>query len=231
MLLLKPGTYMNLSGDAVRAALAFYKLEPADVTVLHDELDLAAGKVRVKRGGGAAGHNGIRSIDAHIGPDFTRVRLGIGHPGDKRLVTGHVLGDFVKADAEWLDPLLAASPRARPASPRATPASSTTSPGAPPPPKPARPRDPASPAGPGRRAARGQPQPAAEAGGPVPVSVAAVRAAFGEQERICTAMGSPFTGRSAPSSPTGWPPAARSPIGCSAGQASLPTAATPCRCG
>ncbi|MFO1207953.1 MAG: aminoacyl-tRNA hydrolase [Amaricoccus sp.] len=106
VLLLKPGTYMNLSGDAVQAALAFYKLAPADVTVLHDELDLAAGKVRVKRGGGTAGHNGIRSIDAHIGPDFTRVRLGIGHPGDKRLVTNHVLGDFHKSDAEWLDPLL-----------------------------------------------------------------------------------------------------------------------------
>ncbi|MFO1142571.1 MAG: aminoacyl-tRNA hydrolase [Amaricoccus sp.] len=106
VLLLKPGTYMNLSGDAVQTALAFYKLAPADVTVLHDELDLAAGKVRVKRGGGTAGHNGIRSIDAHIGPDFTRVRLGIGHPGDKRLVTNHVLGDFHKSDAEWLDPLL-----------------------------------------------------------------------------------------------------------------------------
>lgn len=106
VLLLKPGTYMNLSGDAVQAALAFYKLAPADVTVLHDELDLAAGKVRVKRGGGTAGHNGIRSIDAHIGPDFTRVRLGIGHPGDKRMVTNHVLGDFHKSDAEWLDPLL-----------------------------------------------------------------------------------------------------------------------------
>jgi PTH1 family peptidyl-tRNA hydrolase len=106
VLLLKPGTFMNLSGDAVRAALAFYKLEPADVVVLHDELDLAAGRVRVKTGGGAAGHNGIRSIDAHIGPDFTRVRLGIGHPGDKRLVSGHVLGDFHKSDAEWLEPLL-----------------------------------------------------------------------------------------------------------------------------
>ncbi len=115
VLLLKPGTYMNLSGDAVQAALAFYKLEPGDVVVLHDELDLAAGKVRVRRGGGSAGHNGIRSIDAHIGPDFTRVRLGIGHPGDKRLVTGHVLGDFAKADAEWLDPLLAGAADGAPA--------------------------------------------------------------------------------------------------------------------
>ena len=106
VLLLKPGTYMNLSGDAVRAALQFYKLEPADLVVLHDELDLAPGRVRVKTGGGTAGHNGLRSIGAHIGPDFARVRIGIGHPGDKRLVTNHVLGDFAKADADWLDDLL-----------------------------------------------------------------------------------------------------------------------------
>jgi PTH1 family peptidyl-tRNA hydrolase len=106
VLLLKPGTYMNLSGDAVRAALQFYKLGPGDVVVFHDELDLAPGRVRVKTGGGTAGHNGIRSIGAHIGPDFTRVRLGIGHPGDKRLVTPHVLGDFARSDADWLDDLL-----------------------------------------------------------------------------------------------------------------------------
>jgi len=106
VLLLKPGTYMNLSGDAVRAALQFYKLEPDDVTVFHDELDLPSGRVRVKTGGGHAGHNGLRSIDAHIGPDFHRVRIGIGHPGDKRLVSPHVLGDFAKGDAEWLDDLL-----------------------------------------------------------------------------------------------------------------------------
>ena len=106
VMLLKPGTYMNLSGDAVRAALQFYKLDPGDAVVFHDELDLAPGRVRVKTGGGTAGHNGIRSIAAHIGPDFTRVRLGIGHPGDKRLVSNHVLGDFHKADAEWVDDLL-----------------------------------------------------------------------------------------------------------------------------
>ena len=106
VLLLKPGTYMNLSGDAVRAALQFYKLEPDDVTVFHDELDLPSGRVRVKTGGGHAGHNGLRSIDAHIGPAFHRVRIGIGHPGDKRLVSPHVLGDFAKGDAEWLDDLL-----------------------------------------------------------------------------------------------------------------------------
>jgi PTH1 family peptidyl-tRNA hydrolase len=106
VLLLKPGTYMNLSGDAVRAALQFYKLEPGDVTVFHDELDLAPGRVRVKTGGGTAGHNGLRSIDAHVGPAFRRVRIGIGHPGDKRLVTNHVLGDFHKSEADWLDDVL-----------------------------------------------------------------------------------------------------------------------------
>ena len=105
-LLLKPETYMNLSGDSVRAAMAFFKLSPDDLIVLHDELDLTPGKVRVKSGGGHAGHNGLRSIDAHVGPDFTRVRLGIGHPGDKRLVSNHVLGDFAKADEAWLEPLL-----------------------------------------------------------------------------------------------------------------------------
>lgn len=106
VLLLKPATWMNLSGDSVRAALRFYKLEPGDVTVFHDELDLAPGRVRVKSGGGHAGHNGLRSIDAHVGPAFTRVRIGIGHPGDKRLVSPYVLGDFARADADWLDDLL-----------------------------------------------------------------------------------------------------------------------------
>jgi PTH1 family peptidyl-tRNA hydrolase len=106
VLLLKPATYMNLSGDSVRAALQFYKLEPGDVIVLHDELDLAPGRVRVKTGGGTAGHNGLRSLGAHIGPEFVRVRIGIGHPGDKRLVSPYVLGDFAKADADWLDDLL-----------------------------------------------------------------------------------------------------------------------------
>lgn len=106
VLLLKPGTFMNLSGDSVAAALRFYKLEPGDVTVFHDELDLPPGKLKVKTGGGHAGHNGLRSIDAHIGPAFNRVRIGIGHPGDKRLVSPYVLGDFHKADADWLDDLL-----------------------------------------------------------------------------------------------------------------------------
>jgi len=106
VMLLKPGTYMNLSGDAVRAALGFFKLEPGDVTVFHDELDLAPGRVRVKTGGGTAGHNGLRSLGAHIGPEFQRVRIGIGHPGDKRLVSNHVLGDFHMSEADWVDDLL-----------------------------------------------------------------------------------------------------------------------------
>jgi PTH1 family peptidyl-tRNA hydrolase len=106
VLLIKPQTFMNLSGQAVGEAMRFYKLTPDDVIVLYDELDLAPGKVRVKTGGGHAGHNGIRSLHQHIGPDFTKVRLGIGHPGDKRLVTNHVLGDFAKADRDWLDDLL-----------------------------------------------------------------------------------------------------------------------------
>ncbi len=114
VLLLKPETFMNLSGDSVQAAMAFYKLAPSDVIVLHDEIDLAPGKVRVKTGGGHAGHNGLRSIAGHIGPDFGRVRIGVGHPGDKRVVANHVLGDFAKADADWLDPLLAAIAKAAP---------------------------------------------------------------------------------------------------------------------
>lgn len=107
VLALKPLTYMNASGESVQAAAAFYKLEPNDITAFHDELDLAPGKVRVKKGGGAAGHNGLRSMDRHLGlPDYWRVRLGIGHPGDKARVTGHVLGDFAKVDQDWLLDLL-----------------------------------------------------------------------------------------------------------------------------
>ncbi len=107
-LLIKPQTFMNLSGQAVGEALRFYKLGPDRLVVLYDDLDLTPGKVRVKVGGGTGGHNGIRSLDAHVGPDYKRVRIGIGHPGDKARVTGHVLGDFAKADAEWLETLLAA---------------------------------------------------------------------------------------------------------------------------
>jgi len=108
VLLLKPLTYMNESGRSVAEAARFLKIEPADIVVLHDELDLAPGKVRVKLGGGTAGHNGLRSIDACLGTkDFRRVRLGIGHPGSKERVHGHVLGDFAKAEEKgWLPPLL-----------------------------------------------------------------------------------------------------------------------------
>jgi PTH1 family peptidyl-tRNA hydrolase len=107
-LLLKPLGFMNLSGQAVGEAMRFHKLTPSDVIVIYDELDLAPGKMRVKTGGGAGGHNGVRSLDQHIGKDYRRVRIGIGHPGVKELVTNHVLGDFAKADREWLDPMLEA---------------------------------------------------------------------------------------------------------------------------
>lgn len=106
VLLLKPLTFMNDSGRSVQAAAAFYKIPPADILVFHDELDLPPGKVRVKLGGGHGGHNGLRSIDAHLGKEYRRVRLGIGHPGSKERVNPHVLGDFAKVDREWLEPLL-----------------------------------------------------------------------------------------------------------------------------
>ena len=106
IVVLKPHTFMNLSGQSVAAAARFLKLAVADIVVLHDELDLAPGRVKVKRGGGAGGHNGIKSIDAHLGPDYRRIRIGIGHPGDRDRVTGWVLHDFAKADQVWLDPLL-----------------------------------------------------------------------------------------------------------------------------
>lgn len=105
-LCMKPQTFMNESGRAVGEAMRFYKLQPSDVVVFHDELDLPEGKLRIKAGGGHAGHNGLRSISAHIGETYRRVRLGIEHPGHKHLVHNHVLGDFSKADIEWLGPLL-----------------------------------------------------------------------------------------------------------------------------
>ena len=104
--LLRPETFMNKSGDSVASAMRFYKLEPEDVIVLHDELDLAPGKVKYKFGGGHAGHNGLRSIHNHLGPEYGRVRLGIGHPGHKDAVAGYVLHDFAKADGDWLDDVL-----------------------------------------------------------------------------------------------------------------------------
>jgi peptidyl-tRNA hydrolase, PTH1 family len=108
VLLLKPGTYMNESGRSVGEAVRFYKLDLADVIVFHDELDLAPGKLRVKTGGGSAGHNGLKSLTAHLGNDYVRVRIGIGHPGSREMVTGYVLRDFAKADHAWLEPLLGA---------------------------------------------------------------------------------------------------------------------------
>jgi PTH1 family peptidyl-tRNA hydrolase len=104
--LLKPETYMNLSGQSVQAALAFWKLPLTDVTVFHDELDLAPGKLRLKQGGGHAGHNGLRSIHDHLGDAYARVRLGIGHPGHKDAVAAYVLHDFAKSDQDWLEDLL-----------------------------------------------------------------------------------------------------------------------------
>jgi len=108
-IILKPQTYMNLSGQSVKAAAKFFKIDPARIVVFHDELDLPPGKARAKQGGGNAGHNGLKSIDAHLGtPDYWRVRLGIGHPGDRDKVHSHVLKDFAKADRVWLEPLLKA---------------------------------------------------------------------------------------------------------------------------
>lgn len=106
VLLLKPDTFMNLSGQAVGEAMRFYKLNPSDITVFHDELDLAPGKLRVKTGGGHAGHNGLRSLHGHIGEAYKRVRMGIGHPGRKDLVSHYVLHDFGKADQDWLEAVL-----------------------------------------------------------------------------------------------------------------------------
>lgn len=105
--LLKPQTYMNESGRSVGPAAKFYKIPPERIVTFHDELDLAEAKIRVKTGGGNAGHNGLRSMDAHLGtPNYMRVRLGIGHPGDKDRVHGYVLGDFSKAEQEWVEPYL-----------------------------------------------------------------------------------------------------------------------------
>lgn len=105
--LLKPETYMNESGCSVGAACKFFKIAPEQVIVLHDELDLKPGQVKVRQGGGNAGHNGLKSIQAHLGtPDFIRVRIGIGHPGDKNKVSGYVLSDFAKADQDWIEKLL-----------------------------------------------------------------------------------------------------------------------------
>jgi PTH1 family peptidyl-tRNA hydrolase len=108
VLLLKPATYMNESGRSIGQAMRFYKLSPKDVVAIYDELDLPPGKLRMKAGGSTAGHKGLKSIEAHIGKDFRRMRIGIGHPGAKELVNGYVLHDFAQSDREWIGPLLAA---------------------------------------------------------------------------------------------------------------------------
>jgi PTH1 family peptidyl-tRNA hydrolase len=112
--LLKPATFMNESGRSAGEAMRFFKLSPADLVVIYDELDLPPGKVRMKTGGGAGGHKGIRSLIAHIDPDFRRLRLGIGHPGRKDLVNSYVLHDFAKSDRDWLDAVLAATAEGAP---------------------------------------------------------------------------------------------------------------------
>jgi PTH1 family peptidyl-tRNA hydrolase len=104
--LVKPQTYMNESGGSVSEAAGFYKLTPRQILVIHDEVDLPAGKIRMKAGGGSAGHNGLRSITGAIGDEYRRLRIGVGHPGGEKMVHSHVLRDFAKVDAEWLDPLL-----------------------------------------------------------------------------------------------------------------------------
>jgi peptidyl-tRNA hydrolase, PTH1 family len=114
VMLLKPETYMNLSGESVGAAARFYKIEPVEITVIHDDIDLIEGKLRVKRGGGDGGHNGLRSIDASIGPDYWRVRIGVGHPGMKSLVEAYVLQNFSAEDRLWLEPMIPALAEAVP---------------------------------------------------------------------------------------------------------------------
>lgn len=106
VLALMPETYMNESGRSVGAAARFYKVEPENIIVMHDELDIAFAKIKIKTGGGHGGHNGLRSIDAHIGKNYKRLRLGIGHPGDKAKVHNHVLGDFAKGETAELDKML-----------------------------------------------------------------------------------------------------------------------------
>ena len=114
VLLMKPQTYYNETGLAASKALSFYKLQAEDVTVFHDEIDLAPGRLRVKRGGGHSGNNGARSMIAHLGENFRRIRIGVGHPGDKNMVMPHVLSDFHKADLEWFNPMTDAICKALP---------------------------------------------------------------------------------------------------------------------
>lgn len=149
VLALKPMTFMNLSGQAVGEALRFYRLEAADLVAFHDDLDLVPGKLRMKQGGGHAGHNGLRSLDAHIGPEYWRCRLGIGHPGERDRVADYVLHPFAKSDRDWIEPLLAAIAEAAPllaANREAAFASKVALILNPPPEKPPKPQSPPSPA-------------------------------------------------------------------------------------
>ena len=114
VLILKPQTFMNKSGQSVGEIMRFYKLTPDQIIVMHDELDLVPGKVRVKQGGGHGGNNGVRDIDAHIGADFRRIRVGVGHPGNKNVVANYLLSDFAKADKTWLEPVIDECTRALP---------------------------------------------------------------------------------------------------------------------
>ncbi len=114
VMLLKPQTFMNESGRSAGEAARFYKIPVTNVIAFHDELDLAPGRVRVKTGGGVAGHNGLKSLTAHLGNDYMRVRIGIGHPGHRERVVGHVLRDFAKSDMDWLEPVLSAMSDAAP---------------------------------------------------------------------------------------------------------------------
>lgn len=113
-LLLKPQTYMNLSGESAGEAMRYFKLKAEDIYVIHDDIDLMAAQVKVKQGGGHGGHNGLRSLDSHLTKDYYRIRLGVGHPGEKHEVTNHVLGNFAKSDSKWLDPLMSNLPNALP---------------------------------------------------------------------------------------------------------------------
>ena len=114
LLLLKPMTFMNLSGEAIQEALHYYKIEPSDMVVFHDDIDLAEGQIKVKQGGGHGGHNGLRSLDSHIGKNYWRVRMGVGRPDHKADVSDYVLKNFAKTDLLWLEPLLGAIPDALP---------------------------------------------------------------------------------------------------------------------
>jgi peptidyl-tRNA hydrolase, PTH1 family len=222
--LLKPETFMNLSGQSVGEAMRFFKLEPGDVTVFHDEIDLPPARLKVKTGGGHAGHNGLRSIHAHVGEAYQRVRMGVGHPGRKEAVAGYVLHDFAKADEDWLDDMLrgisdgAAALAAGDAARFQNAVALRLNP-------------PRSSGGTvGAQAAGG---PAPERSGPDatartalappaprrPLPVSGVRDAFRAQSRACAGSARPSWGGSWRCAPSGWHRAPPSPTGCWTGRA------------